>query len=166
MAGIFRLQRKYQEAIAEGEKSVALAPSSSRNHIFLAESLHHGGKPEKAIVHAQRAMRLEPYYPAWFLINLAGPYEIVGRYEDAIAIWKQLLERGLRGDFPPIYAHERLAINYARVDRIEEARAHATEVLKIKPDYTVQFFRATTPYKDRAYLESLVKLLLKSGLPE
>jgi TolB-like protein len=91
---------------------------------------------------------------------------MVGRYEEAIAIWKQFLERSLRGEFPPIYAHERLVINYARLDRMEEARTHAAEILKIKPDYTVEFYRKATPYKDQKYLDSLVNLLIKAGLPE
>ena len=111
-------------------------------------------------------MRLSPYYPAWFLFYLGAPYEMVGRYEEALAIWKQLLERALKGEFPPIYAHERLTIHYANLDRMEEARAHAAEILKIKPDYTVEFYRKTTPYKDKAYLESLVDLLRKAGLPD
>jgi adenylate cyclase len=111
-------------------------------------------------------MRLEPYFQIWFLPQLAGPYEMVGRYEEALEIWEQFLERCLRGEFPPIYAHERLALNYARLDRMEEARAHAAEIIKIKPDYTVEHYRQTTPYKDKKYLDSLVDLLIKAGLPE
>lgn len=166
MNRIYMLQGKFDEAIAEGEECIALAPNSSRGHIYLADSLHYGGKPTEAIIHAQKAMRLEPYYPAWFLLSLAGPYEMVGRYEEAIAIWEQFLERALRGEFPPIYIHERLAINYARLDRMEEARTHASEILKIKPDYSVEFYRKTTHYKDKTYLENLVDLLRKAGLPE
>ena len=166
MNRIYRLQGKYDEAIAEGKKSVALAPNFARAHIFLAASLHYGGRPEEAIVHAKKAMRLEPYYPAWFLSNLAGPYEMVGRYEEANAIWKKFLERALKGEFPPIYVHERLVIGYVRLGRMEEAQAHATEILKIKPDYTVGFYRKTRSYKDKAYLEKAVDLLRKAGLPE
>ena len=166
MCRIYKLQGKYDEAIAEGKKSVALAPNSSRAHIFLAESLHYGGRPEEAIVHAKKAMRLEPYYPAWFLINLGGSYEMVGRYEEANAIWKKFLERALKGEFPPIYIHERLAISYVRLGRMEEAQAHAAEILKIKPDYTVGFYRKTKSYKDKAYQEKSVDLLRKAGLPD
>jgi len=168
MCRIYRLQGKYDEAIAEGKKSVALAPNSPRAHIFLAESLHNGGRPEEAIVHAKKAMRLEPYYPVWFLGLLAGSYEMLGRYEEAIAIWKKFLERALRGEYPPIAAHERLAISYAGLGMVEEAQAHAAEILKIKPDYTVAFYRdrKSRVYKDKAYLENQVVLLRKAGLPE
>jgi adenylate cyclase len=166
MNRIYRVQGKFDKAIAEGEEAVALNPNYSRAHIFLAESLLYGGRPEEAIVHAKKAMRLEPYYPAWFLTYLGGAYEGAGYYEEAIATWKQLFERSMKGEFPPIYVHERLALNYARLDRMKDARFHSAEILKIKPDYTVAFFRKTTHYKDQAYLESLIDLLRKAGLPE
>jgi tetratricopeptide (TPR) repeat protein len=92
---------------------------------------------------------------------------MAGRYEEAIATWKQMYERALRGEFPPLYVHERLARNYARLDRMEEARVHVGEILKIKPDYSVEFFRKRNHYhyKDRAYPEGLVDLLINPMPP-
>ena len=166
MGRIFMLQRQYDKAIAEGKKAVALNPNDSRGHIFLAISFHNGGRPEEAIVHATKAMRLEPFYPAWFLTHLAGPYEMLGRYEEAIAVWKVFLERALKGGYPPLGLHERLTLSYAALGRMEEAQAHAAEILKIKPDYTVGFYRRNKNYKDKEYLENSVALLRKAGLPD
>jgi len=160
------LQRQYDKAIAEGKKAVALNPNDSRGHIFLASIFHNEGRPEEAIVHAKKAMRLEPFYPAWFLAHLAGPYEMLGRYEEAIAVWKVFLERALKGEYPPLGLHERLTLSYAALGRMEEAQAHAAEILKIKPDYTVGFYRRNKNYKDKEYLEKSVALLRKAGLPE
>ncbi len=165
MNRIYRVQGKFDKAIAEGKKAVNLTPNDSRTHIFLAESLRYGGRPEEAIIHAKKAMRLEPYYPAWFLSNLAGPYEMLGRYEEAIAICKQQLKRAQRGEYPPLFAHQRLVINYARLNQMKEAEAHAAEILKIKPDYTVDFYRKIAFFKDKAYVENHVELLRKAGLP-
>ena len=92
---------------------------------------------------------------------------MLGRYEEAIAIWKIFLERALRGEWPPIGLHERLAVSYAALGRIEEAQAHAAEILKIKPDYTVAFYRRNKAYyKDKEYMENSVALFRKAGLPE
>jgi len=166
MGRIYRVQGKFDLAIAEGEKAVALRPNDARPHIFLAGNLYYGGRPEEAIIQARKAMRLEPYYPAWFLISLGGAYEMAGRYEEAIATWKQLYGSSLKGEYPPISAHVGLARNYARLDRMEDARAHVAEILKIKPDYSVEFFRKRNLWKDRAYHEGLADLLIKAGLPE
>jgi hypothetical protein len=38
--------------------------------------------------------------------------------------------------------------------------------LKINPKYTVESFHKQTAYKDRAYVDTLVSLLVKAGLPE
>jgi TolB-like protein/Flp pilus assembly protein TadD len=166
MGRIYRVQGKFDKAIAEGKQAVTLRPNDARPHIFLAGNLYYGGRPEEAIIHARKAMRLEPYYPAWFLISLGGAYEMAGRYEEAIATSKQLYESSLKGEYPPINAHVVLARNYARLDRMEDARAHVAAILKIKPDYSVEFFRKRNLWKDRAYHEGLVDLLIKAGLPE
>ncbi len=42
---------------------------------------------------------------------------------------------------------------------MEEAGANAAEILKIKPDYTVEFYRKTTPYKDKAYLNFVYAII-------
>ncbi|NIS70107.1 MAG: tetratricopeptide repeat protein, partial [Proteobacteria bacterium] len=60
--------------MAEGERAIGLDPNNSQPHIQLAQTLHYAGRPEEAIVHAKKAMRLDPYYPAWWLSQLAGPY--------------------------------------------------------------------------------------------
>jgi len=88
--------------LAIQEKAVALAPNSPRNHILLAAALNARARPEEAIVHAEMAMRLEPYYPAWFLDNVLLPsYSQAGRYEETLAIPEKLLERALKGKCPP-----------------------------------------------------------------
>jgi len=76
---IYSIQGKLEKAIAEGEKAIALAPNSPRNHILLAAALNVRARPEEAIVYAKKAMRLEPYYPAWFLGDiLAVSYDQAG----------------------------------------------------------------------------------------
>ena len=52
---------------------------------------------------------------------------------------------------------------------MEEARAHALEILKIKPDYTVEFYCKITPYEDKAYLDtqgrpSVLKFIVLSDI--
>jgi adenylate cyclase len=166
MSNIYLIQRQYEKAIIEGEKAVAFAPNNSRAHIFLAGSLHYAGRPKEAIVHIKKAMRFEPFYPAWFLVHSGGSYEMLGQYEEAIETWEHLLERALKGEIWPLFVHERLVINYMRIGQKQKAKAHKEEIMKINPKYSVEYFRTTTPYKDNAYLDSLVELLRNAGLPD
>jgi len=48
--------------------------------------------------------------------------------------------------------------------RAEEARAEAAEVLRISPDFSLEFVRQRFPYKDPAASERLVADLRKAGL--
>jgi len=167
---IYYIQGQHEKAIAEGEKAIALAPNDPRNHIILALALNAGAKPEEAIVHAKKAMRLEPYYPAWFLDMILAPsYDQAGRYEEELEVDKQLLERAKKGEWPLQNAHQNLAVDYARLDRMEEAQAHAKELRKIDPNFSVERWRRS-PYlsmiKDQKWLDSIAEMMRKAGLPE
>jgi adenylate cyclase len=169
MSHIYLFKRQYEKAIAEGEKAIALVPNNSRFHIGLASALNRGARPEEAIVHAKKAIRLEPYYPAWFLGNvLTISYDQAGRYEEAPAIGEKLLKRALKGEYPLKNAYRRLALCYARLDRMEEARAHAAESRKIDPNFSLERWRKSRlwMFKDQKWLDSAVEMMRKAGLPD
>jgi TolB-like protein/class 3 adenylate cyclase/Tfp pilus assembly protein PilF len=169
MCSIYSIQRNYEKAIAEGKKAIELYPNSSRRHLILANALNYGARPEEAIIHVKKAMRLEPYYPAFFLLTLFISYDQAGRYEEALEVKKELLERANKGAWPLNNAHQHLSVSYARLDRMEEARAHAEVLLKIDPDFSVKKWRkspAILLFKDQKWLDSIAEMLLKAGLPE
>jgi adenylate cyclase len=116
------------------------------------------------------AMRLEPYYPAWFLSNVLLPsYSQAGRYEEMLAIAEKLFERALKGECPPQMAHRLLASSYARLDRMEEARDHAAKSLKIDPNFSVERWRRSpilSMFKDQKWLDSIAEMMRKAGLPD
>jgi adenylate cyclase len=166
MKTIYLLQGKYDEAIAEGEKAVAMEPNSSYFYEGLAQVLRYAGRPSESIASIKKAMRLDPYYPVGDLVELGAGYYMTGEYSEALTALNTALDRSLKGEFFPLYVHEWLAITYAKLGQMEKARAHANEILKINPKYTVESFRRQTRYKDRAYLDALASLLVKAGLPE
>jgi len=170
MSMIYFVQGQLEKAIAEGEKAVALAPNDPRNNILLATSLNAAARPEEAIVYAEMAMRLEPYYPAWFLDKVLLPsYSQAGRYEEMLATAEKLLERSLKGEYPPQMAYRLLASSYARLDRMEEARAHAAKSLTIDPNFSVERWRRSPElslFKDQKWLDSIAEMMRKAGLPE
>jgi adenylate cyclase len=169
MSHIYLFQRQYEKAITEGEKAIALVPNNSRYHIGLAAALNRGARPEEAIVYAKKAIRLEPYHPAWFLgIVLALAYDQAGRYEEALEVSKTLLKRALKGEYPLKNAFRRLALCYARLDRMEEARAHAAESCKIDPNFSLERWRRSRlwMFKEQKWLDSTVEMMRKAGLPD
>jgi adenylate cyclase len=169
MSRVYYMQRQYDKAIAEAKKAVDLVPNSSRYLIGLADVLNYAARPEEAIVYAKRAMRLEPYYPAWFQGNvLAISYDQAGRYEEALEVYKKVLERAVKGEYPIGKIHRRLAGCYARLDRMEEARAHRAEFLKIDPNFSIERWlsKARPYFKNQKWVDSCAEMLRKAGLPE
>jgi adenylate cyclase len=108
----------------------------------------------------EKAMRLNPHYPASYLFFLGQSYYLMGRYEEAIAAYKRVLTR-----YPDLLpAHQSLATIYSELGREEEARAEAAEVLKISPNFSLERWRQMSPYKDPAVLERGLAALRKAGL--
>jgi adenylate cyclase len=163
---IYILQGKYDEAIAEGERATAMEPNSAMHYARLGTAFRYAGRPSEAVANVNKAIRLNPYYPAWYLNDLAAAFDMAGQYNEALATWNKLLERSLKGEFPPLYVYMGLAITYARLGQMEKARSYVDEILKINPKAAAESFGKSTPYKDRAYVDSLVSLLIKAGLPE
>ena len=108
----------------------------------------------------EKAMRLNPHYPPFYLYFLGEAYRFTGRYEEAIAAFKSALTRN------PVLlpAHVNLAVIYSELGREEEARAEAAEVLRLNPKYSLEVWRQINPYKDPAEVERVVAALRKAGL--
>lgn len=166
MGHIYLLQQQHDKAIAEGEKAIALDTNSAYAHDFLSQALHYSGRFEEAIVHIKKAMRLSPYYPAVYLMFLADSYFFIRRYDESIAVNKQLLKRAQMGEWPIYTPHLALAANYMLLGKEEKARFHAAEVLKTNPSYSLKALQSYNPYKNPADMERWIEPLRKVGIPE
>jgi TolB-like protein len=165
---VYRMQGKYDQAIVEGEKSLALGPTNAQAYVLHAVNMNTVGRFDEAIELVKRAMRLHPYYPAYYLQWLGAAYRMTGRYKDALTVYNRLLERSLKGEFPIIGAHLFLADVNSALGREKEARTHAEEVLKIRPKFSLEEVSkiGTYTYKDPALLERRLNALRKAGIPE
>ena len=159
---IYLLQRRYDQAIAEGERSVALGPNQAFPHLLLAMYLYHTGRYKEALPLVRKAMRLDPYYPSSYLELLGGVYLQMGEYEKAVEAFKMLVVR----EPHRIVGHLGLAIAYIRLGRKEQARSEVAEVLRLFPEYSLEVFRkqAHWTHMDPAVVESGIEALREAGL--
>jgi adenylate cyclase len=162
-------RREYEQAIAWGKKAVAFGPNNAKVHLSLGKILRFAGKPEEAIPLFKQAMRLQPYYPWYYLTMLGVVYGTVGQYEEAIGAFTQTLARqdlsaGWRG-----YMHLMLAWCYVSLDRIDEAQVQVQKALQLRPNESLERRSkrfAIYPYKDPATIEMFLDAWRKAGLPE
>jgi adenylate cyclase len=161
---IYLQQRRYDQAIAEGEKSVVLGPNQSAPHFLLAMYLHHAARHKEAVPLLRKAMRLDPYYPFMYLELLGSLYLHMEEYEKAVEAYKILVVR----EPHRIAGHRGLAIAYIRLGRKEQARSEVAEVLRLFPEYSLEVYRKQLHLMDMdpAAVESSIEALREAGLPE
>jgi TolB-like protein/class 3 adenylate cyclase len=159
---IYLRQGRYDQAIAEGEKSVALGPNQAFPHFLLAMYLHHTDRHKEAVPLIRKAMRLDPYYPFTYLELLGSVYLNMEEYEKAVEAYKMLVVR----EPHRIAGHRGLAIAYIRLGRKEQARSEVAEILKLFPEYSLEVYRKQLHLMDMdpAAVESVIAALREAGL--
>jgi tetratricopeptide (TPR) repeat protein len=108
----------------------------------------------------ERAMRLNPRYPAGYLSELGKIQYALGRYGDAIATLEAVTERNPSNWNARIF----LAASYVRAGRIGDAEWQIDELLVGNPGFSLEAIGDYVPYENSADLERLTEALRKAGL--
>ena len=151
-------------ASALSEKALALDPNS-------AHAWNRSGwvntyliRPEVAIEHFQRALRLSPFDPMNFtcFFGIGSAHFTAERYEEALT-WagKCMLER------PDLVWPLRVAAAcLGLLGRIPEAREVVRQLRQGYPNMTISTVMATTPFRNTAFRLHYAEGLRRAGLPE
>jgi adenylate cyclase len=152
--------KQHPEAIAAAEQAIAVDPNAAEAYATLAEVCSFAGQPQRAVEAIETAMRLNPRYPASYLWTLGHAYRWLGKYEEAIALFKRVLLRSPEH----LTAHLFLAATYSELEQLTEARVAAAEVLRLNPNFSLKVVAEQTPYNDPVLVEQQVESLRKAGL--
>jgi len=149
---------KHDKAVELAEQGVSLNPNSANTHLMLAHTFRFSGRPEEAIPEYKKAIRLNPIPPALYFFGLGMSFSLVGQYGEAIK-W---CEKAVRQEPDNLFAHLALTAAYSMSGREKDARAEATEVLRLNPKYSLDKAekRSKIKYKDK-WFEALRKAGLK-----
>src|SRR5262245_15699459 len=93
LSGVYVQKQQYDQALAEGERAIAFDPNNADSYAWQAEALNFAGRPAEALRMVEQAMRLNPRYPAWYLVEVGWAYRWMGRYAEAIATLKETISR-------------------------------------------------------------------------
>src|SRR5712692_6807186 len=89
----YSLQQQYDQAIAEGERAIALDPNNADSYFVQANVLNNAGRSEEALRMLAQGMRLNPRYSPIYLEELGKAYYQLDRYSEAIATLKEATRR-------------------------------------------------------------------------
>jgi adenylate cyclase len=139
---------------------VALNPSWATGIASYAMSLDFAGRSEEAIPLFRKAIRLNPFGPVFYYLHFGNALQMTGRFEEAVSAYKKAIQRTPNN----MWAHLMLTATYSKMGRETEARAEASEVLRINPKFSLDWWAKTSAYKEQSTRDSLFDALQKAGL--
>ena len=138
---------------------MAIAPNGSKAFALFGFTLIFAGRPEHAIAMIRKAIRLNPIPPAYFQFFLGLAYRGMGLYEEALKAYKKALPQ-----YPDTTVVQLgLAACYAALDQKQEARKAVAEVLRLNPEFAVDLYTMTVPFKNQSDSEYHLEELRKAG---
>src|SRR5216683_1089036 len=160
LGDVYLYQKQYDQALAEMERAVAVAPTEARGHAALAMVLSYMGRSEDALEAAAQALRLQSRSTLRGLFQVVIADVVARRYKEARAPLEHYISR-----YPnKLDTHLMLAVVYSELGQAAEARAEAAEVLRLNPHFSLAVQKQRMPIKDPGVLERHLAALRKAGL--
>jgi adenylate cyclase len=158
LAAINLTRNDFDKAAYHQERALALNPNYDLVVVQQGELLTWLGRPEEGIDWIKKAMRLNPYHPERFWNHLGRACYCAEKYAEAAEAFSRITR--------PDYTHHAfLAATFAQMGNAVAAAAHAAEVLKREPKFSVALYLATQHYKLEVDCQRHEAGLLKAGLP-
>ena len=162
MSQIYLYKRQYDIAIETAKQATILNPNGANAYTWLGFTLIFAGRSTEAISIINKAIRLNPFPPGHFYLFLGLAYRVAGKYVEALKAYKIALN-----DIPnALLVLLGMTSCYINLDRPIEAQETVAEVLKLSPDFSLEWYTVTMPFKNQSDLDNYIKSLRKAGLPD
>jgi adenylate cyclase len=127
---VMMFKHEQAQAMEYARRALDLNPSGADTQAIVAIHTCWTGDGT-GLIHAQRAMTLNPHPPGWYYNALGSCYRIVKRYEEAIAAERKCADRA--PDYLFCYTH--LALASLEMGDEEAANEYAKEIFRINPNF-------------------------------
>ncbi len=148
--------------MVEAETTLKLNPHDPDVLADVGLRLSYMGEWERGIGLVRQAMSLQPNHPTWWYFPTFLDHFLKGRYEAALA-------DALKLDLEDYHwTHVDRAMAYARLGRLEEARAAAARIEEVYPGFSIEAQRAEL-HKfniDASSIEDILDALRLASVPE
>lgn len=154
------LQGQHVDAVAAARSSLSFGPNSADAAAFASFVFANAGLGPDAVVQIERAVRLCPMFPPFYLGHMGLAYRTAGRIREAIAAFE---------------AYNRLNAGHGLVDLVmlhgqrgetDKARVWADRLLSVFPDFTLRAWRQTQFRADAGAIQADMAALRTFDLPE
>lgn len=157
------LGKDLEGAISLYNRALTINPSAASAWVWSTSAYAWLGDGDEAVRRSSRAMELSPFDPLMYTFtSIAGTaHAAAGQYDKAVELCRQ----SLRQNRMFASTHRILTISLALGGRLEEARAAATELMRLEPNLTVAMFLRRYPGSASTHAEQFGKALALAGVP-
>ena len=160
MAHYYLWTKQHDLGIDEIKKAIALDPNNPELLAAYGELLTHSNQPEQGIALYEKAMRLDPKFPVWYIFGLGHAYFLIQDYEKTIPILENAVDKD--PDFWPSYLL--LAAVYDAKNMKEKSRNALNKALEKNKNLPNENWDQLLPYKDPAVGEQMKAIFKKINL--
>jgi TolB-like protein/class 3 adenylate cyclase/Flp pilus assembly protein TadD len=162
--------QQHEDAITEAQHAIALDLNDADSYIALASALSLAGRADEALRWVERAMRLNPHYPSYYLYQL-GMAQFGMEQLDKAAV---SLEQATAINPDDRWSYRLLLATYGLLGRSEDA-ARALQAVKARDKrgwfnlfdpLTIRTSAFWLPFKEPADQERLAQGLRNAGIPD
>ncbi len=153
------LQGRHGEAVLSARTALRCGPGAADVAAFASFVLSNAGLGPDAVTQIERAMRLCPVFPPFYLGHLGLAYRTAGRVPEAIAAFEAYDRHS-----PGRGVTDLALLNLSTGNRVR-ARSWAEHLIATLPGFTVEAWQHTQFRMDAAAIESDAAALRSLGLP-
>lgn len=155
-------RKEPEKAIASARQAIKLYPNYADAYAITGSAYSFVDKSVDAIRVNHHAMRLNPTSSFIYFSNLGRDYYFLNQPDKAI----ESLESAIFRNENYLNAHLYLAATYASRNQLENARWEVEKIRLLDPEFSLNYWASTQPYRSKARLERMVGDLRKAGLPD
>lgn len=156
---ILAYERLWEESEAAFGKALDLDPNHADTWAAMSDMSVLNGRVADGLGQIEKALRLNPHPPCWYLCHLGQAQYAAGNYLAAKATLR-------RDETYRTNSRKFLAASLAQLGEGEEARREAELFLIAHPHFTISHWLRSQPLRDESVGDHFVEGFLNAGLPE
>ncbi len=153
-------QKQYDQAIKYGKQALVLGPNNSEVYAILAFIKHFVGMDKEAIELLKKAIRLHPYYHAWYSQYLGMAYTETEEYDLALSAFDDVIAKAPHQTWGFVWS----AVVYIRLGQEEKAKSQIVKALTLDPELSLEKLSGGNFYKNPKTWERITEDRRQAGL--
>jgi len=159
---VYLLRKEYKNAERAASRSIEIAPSYADGVSLLSLINACCGDPDKVVGLSDKAIQLNPYFTAEYLIPYGIAHYRKGQYAKAVSYLENSFDRNMNNIWVGLF----LTASYVGSDRLGDAQWIVTQLLINEPTRNLSEIEKSLPIASDELKRKLFQDLRHAGMPE